>query len=97
MTMQATKNQTAKHTPGPWSTEYDGSLVMCGQVVTGPIGPEGAGRDERRANGRLAAAAPDLLAALERVLAAYEAAREPGHGIILIDEARAAIAKARGK
>ena len=101
--MSTTK--TAKHTPGPWKndgpTRQGGVRIVapykptCTYMVAEvlPDCPDDATRD---ANARLIAAAPDLLAALEKVLAAYEAAREPGHGTILIDEARDAIAKARG-
>ena len=55
---------TATHTPGPWTVEYDGSIVMCGQVVSGPIAPDMADGDGV-ANSRLIAAAPELLAACE--------------------------------
>ena len=57
--------KTTKHTPGPWSTEYDGSIVMNRQIVSGPIAPESADWEERRANARLIAAAPDMLMALK--------------------------------
>jgi len=57
------------HTPGPWSLEYDYSLVMPYKrgnyiVTAGPIGPSEADRDELRANARLIAAAPELLETL---------------------------------
>ena len=97
-----TTTQTAKHTPGPWKqngntvwedgTKDRGHIAVC-RLRVGTHVPE----FQNEANARLIAAAPDLLAVLEKVLAAYEAAREPGHGTILIAEARAAIAKARGQ
>lgn len=49
------------HTPGPWSLEYDYSLVMNHHIVTaGPIGPDEASREEKIANAQLIAAAPEL-------------------------------------
>ena len=90
---------TAKHTPGPWtivdpeaggwcvqsrdmtSKARNGGFVSA--VCPGPDGP---------ANARLIAAAPDMLAALERL----EAVREPGDEIAALEQARAAIAKAKG-
>lgn len=62
-----------QHTQGPWSLEYDYSLVMPFKrgnyiVTAGPIGPSEANRDELRANARLIAAAPELLEALNDAL-----------------------------
>lgn len=54
-----------KHTPGPWTQEHDGAVVIGRRVVI-PVngcGPDGVSRKEREANARLIAAAPDLLAA----------------------------------
>lgn len=55
-----------KHTPGPWTLEYDYSLVMPAKdgnhiVTAGPIGPDESSREEKRANARLIAASPELL------------------------------------
>ena len=57
------------HTPGPWTVESDGSTVsMGGQcVIVGPA-PDGAPREQERANARLIAAAPDLLRACRKAL-----------------------------
>ena len=83
--------KTTKHTPGPWSTEYDGSIVMNRQIVSGPIAPESADREERDANAALIAAAPDLLAF------ARECARADSDcGESIREAARAAIARAEG-
>jgi len=62
-----------KHTPGPWTLEYDYSLVMPAKdgnhiVTGGPIGPDESSREEKRANARLIAAAPELLQALQDML-----------------------------
>ena len=72
---------SAKHTPGPWLT--DRNNVHTGQIATVHhcIGNDwieiwtdkwletGLGEGEQEANARLIAAAPDLLAALQSVLA----------------------------
>lgn len=90
----------SKHTPGPWhfAPSLDDTYVVCESDDNGASTVALVyAADAAKPDARLIAAAPDLLAALEKVLAAYEAAREPGHGTILIDEARAALAKARGE
>jgi len=84
----------AQHTPGPWSftvsAESGGNpsawniIAPCGGVVA----ETGSGTDD--ANARLIAAAPELLAALQNILAANPDLAE------VADEARAAIAKATG-
>jgi hypothetical protein len=83
------------HTPGPWGYTYDGSSTWS-------IGPEADPqdgsvasifdrKDERaRANARLIAAAPDLLAALKYLL---ELGGDDDRRIA----AEAAIAKAEGR
>lgn len=98
-----------KHTPGDW--EY---LKMTGRVLSGDVricGINGHMTDTGHANGRLIAAAPDLLAALECELAldaVYDVGQEifKRHGYVKTDDktamqwvrekARAAIAKAKG-
>jgi hypothetical protein len=69
-TEQAGKTVVAGHTPGPWST--DGLQICCdtGIHIIAECSewlPEF--RDERRANARLIAAAPELLEALQRLSA----------------------------
>ena len=60
------------HTPGPWTVESDGTSVsMGGQVVIVAPAPDGASQEEMRANARLIAAAPALLAALRELRVAY--------------------------
>lgn len=56
-------SKTAHPTPGPWSLEYDGSVVIGGQIAISPgsIGPDDVSGEERKANCRLIAAAPELL------------------------------------
>ncbi len=61
----------SKHTPGPWSLEFD-DVPYDGGFETMVINSENGGicmmdcpKDEMDANGRLIAAAPDLLEACE--------------------------------
>ena len=93
------------HTPGPWKLHFWAENVAvssdrpkprdCETVATVFRGPEQHGNEteERRtadANARLIAAAPDLLAALERFVTEDD-------GPETWRMARAAIAKARGE
>lgn len=87
----------SKHTPGPWKVDAMGNVwsadtKVC-EMSEHPVMASGCYRektdDEHRANARLIAAAPDLLAALERI--ADETA-----ATWVCDVARAAIAKATG-
>lgn len=87
------------HTEGPWDARIDMHMVPV--VVAGPITiakvylpPVGNAFD----NARLIAAAPDLLAALERLLGAYERLKPPGYPQSDPEkQAAAAIAKAKGE
>ena len=85
-----------QHTPGPWTTDgrvlrnaAGNSIASSGnnRVVTG---------DELDASMILAAAAPDLLAALDNLTRCIERDNlHTTHGVKVAD-ARAAIARARG-
>ena len=105
------------HTPGPWDIEEndDGCIsVIMGSAVVSPgeyacadSWASDADWDDpvAMANATLMAAAPDMLEALEMMMAAYEAVL-PGIGSIVVKDymlindapcaARAAIAKAKG-
>jgi len=91
--------EAMKHTPGPWVVDpavRQGFTVYAPKegFIVGTQDEEGRyGAVESEANARLIAAAPDLLALAERI------ARLPEHGhyLVLIDEARTAIAKATGE
>jgi hypothetical protein len=100
--------KNTKHTPGPWHIgrragnpaiyAQDGAEVAQMLTVT---------NDDWRDNARLIAAAPDLLAALERAEALLRIACNPGidKNVTLCasscqwaaNEARAALAKAQGE
>jgi hypothetical protein len=86
----------SQHTPGPWTWEppngipadgYDARVLGAENGYTvGWVRPH---------NARLIAAAPDLLAVLERICRAQERCAGDNPLDALIDEARAAIAKAK--
>lgn len=82
--------QTA-HTPGPWRVSPKGAYVMTHEKKNTAFVMEA----NRSANASLIAAAPELLDALQTMLAAVDADRIPGIGLAT-DKARAAIAKAEG-
>lgn len=101
---------TSKHTPGPWTLADDGtpfvykigergSNVFSLSVQGGGHPSDVASFDERVANARLIAAAPDLLDALiEIVEDLTHEDHEPGDWSqhVVVKKARAAIAKATG-
>lgn len=99
---------SAAHTPGPWvaglnDVPYAGLDFEC-WTVDGPDGgicTVDSSVDEREANARLIAAAPELLEALQELASEVATA---GLSLALLDrldashfKARAAIAKARGR
>ena len=93
---------TQKHTPGPWWQK--GTVVYIGKTVDFlPSGsPNWGGFDLRNcplpeANARLIAAAPDLLEALEAIIATWDGPKYNHFMADNIDLARAAIAKAKGE
>ena len=90
---------SAKFTQGEWSVEYDGSIVMNGQIVSGAIGIDGSTQEEKKANSMLISAAPELLESvnlLSAALAPIAAATRDENLTAKIAIARAAIAKATG-
>lgn len=89
-------NTTTKHSPGPWTCfKRSGgfSIESPGLHAVASINWIMAKRDCAEANARLIAAAPDLLEALR---AAADYMGEMGHPVELLEQARAAIAKAEG-
>lgn len=83
---------TTQHTTGPWEVcDYELGL----KAISTPNITHYLATEIDAADARLIAAAPDLLAALERI-----AAGDPMHtsfNALAISEARAAIAKATGE
>lgn len=95
------------HTPGPWSLKMTGwrtnpfaiySPRRPGAVACVPSRTS-VPLDEQDANGRLIAAAPDLLDALEAMTAAFDWQAPNANPAInaAVEAARAAIAKAKGE
>ena len=93
----------AKHTPGDWMADVTGRSKrwrVYARVNDGPSyivavvhnGAPGDTLDTERANARLIAAAPNLLAALQVVVAATPEGRLD----LALEAARAAIARATG-
>lgn len=87
----------AKHTPGPWDVSFGrndaaihagGTIAMIDDVMTG-----------WRANAALIAAAPELLAALEAMTAAFDWQAPNANPAInaAVEAARTAISKALGQ
>lgn len=93
---------STKHTPGPWKLLYtpEGSFEVVEPHDLCRIVARGHGADaEGKANARLIASAPELLAELRELVFQYEALQElDGHKKAAIkvstEKARAAIAKA---
>ena len=92
----------AQHTPGPWvvfpAPGLDIGSISWGFVASCTLRPS---PEEMKANAALIAAAPELLAALEAILARVESGEGMGGKFLggpplPIREARAAIAKAGG-
>lgn len=64
----------SKHTPAPWSTTKIGAQVRdASKRIIAFIAHYGMSAEERGANARLIAAAPDLLAACELVVDTHNA------------------------
>jgi hypothetical protein len=101
-----------KHTPGPWLIQQgdewtDGIVTLHGHNEDGTpiywtVASYNRQRDEAKANARLIAAAPELLAALKDIYSGWKYLRET-HGDLYgvgwdrsQEKAEAAIAKAEG-
>jgi hypothetical protein len=71
----------SKHTPGPWvQTPWDSTAIFDAKNLQVPIAqtyPADTSQKEAEANARLVAAAPQLLEALEGVIADVEKGYEP--------------------
>lgn len=103
--------QAVAFTPGPWNINWgDGNVVtkvFADGVIIGTVAGDAA-RDDKgtfsdpktRANARLIAAAPELLAALQDILHVLSPHMHPGDPLRAYAEterkARAALAKATG-
>ena len=98
-------NGTQKHTPGPWTAKQDTANGNDRFIISGRNGAFGhwqgwaadgvTTEEEDEANARLIAAAPDLLNMLRRM--ADETAGGGVPCLLTLEQARAAISKARGE
>jgi len=98
-------SEETQHTPGPWQRpdpnpyavttefEYDGTHTTVCQMQHGPYGVDTD--EERIANARLIAAAPDLLKAAKTALDALN--KHEGIPSEASDKLASAIAKAEGR
>lgn len=91
-----------KFTPGPWRTDCRliGGQIRITQVPNAnmTVAQVNGRQGEQEANARLIAAAPELLEALERLMLSRDASWTGGHDWEeALDEAAAALAKARGE
>ena len=97
--MKTNKTEKPTHTPGPWRIG-DAGVTVFGPKTEAPspktVAYMADGNSAWKANARLIAAAPDLLAAL---MGAEERMRNVGvtDGSALMIQVRAAIAKAEGR
>jgi len=95
-----------KHTPGPWTigrigdgTEHTAPIEGAGKVTVGYVELHSFEDDEtttpeQAANAALIAAAPDLLAALAKIIDRVDYDSTVSGTSLCIEEARAVIAKA---
>ena len=98
-----TTNTEQKHTPGPWWATDSGVRDRGGYIchTNPPTHFQGQDErydrevDERKANKNLIAAAPELLGALELLVAGIE--NSVSQTYLPLQQARAAIAKATGE
>jgi hypothetical protein len=98
--------QTAQHTSGPWTYQYspypyrDGDEIPAFEVHGDEVKVcdtnETRPTEEQEANARLIAAAPEMLGALEDLLAHAEYFCPQDLGLKVYEQARLAIAKAKG-
>jgi hypothetical protein len=96
------RTNMSQHTPGPWTVEPYDNTDLCGIYRVWEVQRRLVGEDEQAiqreelANARLIAAAPELLAALERIESAVRSGDMRSLVVSLQGIVRAAIAKARG-
>ncbi len=92
MTQETT--QHVGHTPGPWEMEWDNWMAMRGQAVAAPMGPDGSSLEEKIANIRLIAMAPDMLELLKAAMGSpWKSVLDTGWA----DAAQRVIAQAEGR
>jgi hypothetical protein len=90
------------HTPGLWTVDYtdDNLRIYVGDLLIAEVNGSTEHIEVRGLDGETTEAAPDLLAALERIQARVETLNlftEHGEDAKVVKQARAAIAKAQGR
>jgi hypothetical protein len=87
------------HTPAPWQVSPYGNITSKSLVVAKVEQMPGNYESEKLANARLISAAPDLLSALEFLLADYIAINggKLAGSSVPADKAREALRKAKGE
>ena len=84
--------KTTNHTPGPWATSSAWNVMKGGTKIATLEQMPGNYESERMANAQLISACPDMFQALQAICDAF------GHqDSLLIDQCKAAIAKAKGE
>ena len=94
-----TATERTQHTPGPWEVSPYGNITSKSLTVAKVEQMPGNYESEKQANARLIAAAPDLLVALEQCvpIIVSHANATFGDGVLTLQVARSAIAKAKGE
>jgi hypothetical protein len=86
-----------KHTPGPWTQDEFRTINANGKtLMVEGVALSGRIDEETRANARLIAAAPELLAALQGLLKGIFDGPADADAAMLIAKARDAVNKATG-
>ena len=88
-----------RHTPGEWTVtmQPDGLYAVSGRADNAAGTPLLVAVNLSKANARLIAAAPDLLASCRNLARRVQASSPGPWGKALVEEARAAIAAAEGR
>ena len=98
--MEATKEKHATHTPGPWvamgKAVYTESDNPTREILWGGHNTRSASDEEKKANARLIAAAPEMYETMKAILAVVN---DPGPifpGTAIGDKLREILAKVEG-
>ncbi len=83
--------ETPQHTPGPWQVSPYGNITRKSLTVAKVEQMPGNYESERMANAQLISACPDMFDALQAICDAFG-----DQDSLLIDQCKAALAKAKG-
>ncbi len=100
------QNTELKHTLGPWTVlpQYTNRAVYpigykidhCSHGILAEVNSQGGMEADCTANARLIASAPELLAALQSLILAFDSDADGRLGVAIVNDARTAISKAIG-